>query len=90
MLLISIADARRVQEERRQAVTENAQQPGLKRQKLIAVVAATLLFTGIGGSLIVGRGVAATAEHAAVAIDDFTFGPGTITVKRGTTVTWTN
>lgn len=35
-------------------------------------------------------GIAATVEQAAVTIDDFAFGPGSITVKRGTTVTWTN
>ena len=35
-------------------------------------------------------GVAATVEQAAVTIDGFAFGPDAITVKRGTTVTWTN
>ena len=55
-----------------------------------AVVVATLLLAGVGGSLIVGRGAAATAAQAAVTIDDFAFGPGMIKVKRGTTVTWTN
>ncbi|HXQ53276.1 MAG TPA: cupredoxin family copper-binding protein [Stellaceae bacterium] len=40
--------------------------------------------------LLVGAGLAAAAEHAAVTIGDFAFKQGTITVKRGTTVTWTN
>ena len=35
-------------------------------------------------------GIAATAERAVVTIEDFAFGPGTITVPRGTVVTWTN
>jgi plastocyanin len=30
------------------------------------------------------------AQGAAVSIDNFTFGPQTLTVKAGTTVTWTN
>ena len=53
---------------------------------LAAVVALLLL----GGAFLGGRGIAATVAQANVAIDDFAFGPGTITVKRGTTVTWTN
>jgi plastocyanin len=40
-----------------------------------------------GGVLFAG---AQTAAAAAVGIDNFTFNPATVTVKAGTTVTWTN
>ncbi len=33
---------------------------------------------------------AARAEDAAITIDNFTFGPATLTVKAGTSVVWTN
>jgi plastocyanin len=41
------------------------------------------------------RGLAASAEHSQtssveVKIDNFSFGPATLTVAAGTTVTWTN
>lgn len=55
-----------------------------------AVALAALLLAGIGGSFLAARSVAATAQRAAVAIDDFAFHQPTITVKLGTTVTWTN
>ena len=40
-----------------------------------------------GGVLFAG---AQTAAAAGVGIDNFTFNPATVTVKAGTTVTWTN
>ncbi|HTB03837.1 MAG TPA: plastocyanin/azurin family copper-binding protein, partial [Bradyrhizobium sp.] len=40
-----------------------------------------------GGVLFAG---AQTAAAAVVGIDNFTFNPATVTVKAGTTVTWTN
>jgi len=40
-------------------------------------------------SLLLG-GVHAYAEDASVTIDNFTFSPAELTVKVGTTVTWTN
>jgi plastocyanin len=42
------------------------------------------------GEFLMSYGVAATAQNVSVAIDNFAFGPGTITVKRGTRVIWTN
>ena len=54
------------------------------------IVAAGL---GAATGLILGAGVllAAPADRAAaISIDNFTFTPPTLTVKAGTTVTWTN
>jgi plastocyanin len=49
---------------------------------------------GLGGvtGLMLGAGVlfATAADPSNVAIDNFTFTPATLTVKAGTTVTWTN
>jgi plastocyanin len=44
----------------------------------------------VSGLVIVRSGLAAGVAGAVVTIDNFAFGPGTITVKRGTTVTWLN
>lgn len=61
----------------------------LGRRFVVALAVSLVLL--LAGGLFLGRhGIAATVAGAAVAIDDFAFGPGTITVKRGTTVTWTN
>ena len=53
------------------------------RMTACAAVAATLGFGALGAAL-------AAAPGAAVTIDNFAFGPTPITVKAGTTVTWTN
>ena len=57
-----------------------------------ALVAAALgAATATALSAVVLPGWADTAAQAtAVSIDNFTFGPQTLTVKAGTTVTWTN
>ncbi len=57
-----------------------------------AVVAAALVAAAVSAA---GAGEARQAEKgtppaAAVTIDNFRFAPQTVTVKRGTTVTWTN
>ena len=59
-------------------------------RRLAVALAAVVALLLVGGAILGGRGIAATMPQAAVTIDDFAFGPGTITVKRGTTVTWTN
>jgi plastocyanin len=56
---------------------------------------AILAAAGLGAitGLMLGAGVLLTAAAdpaATVSIDNFTFTPGTLTVKAGTTVTWTN
>ncbi|HUB96296.1 MAG TPA: cupredoxin family copper-binding protein [Stellaceae bacterium] len=53
-------------------------------------VAATLLLALAGGLFLARHGIAATMERGAVVIDDFAFGPNNLTVKAGTTITWTN
>jgi plastocyanin len=54
----------------------------------------TLLATlGVAALLISGTGatfVADSADHAQILIKDFMFTPTTVTIKAGTTVTWTN
>jgi plastocyanin len=55
------------------------------------VIGSTLLGALVGVVLAAGV-LFARADNAAtaVSIDNFTFGPQTLTVKAGTTVTWTN
>jgi plastocyanin len=65
----------------------------MRRSVSIAVLTATLLFGA--GTIIMGtKNVLASAqqkpETAEVKIDNFSFGPATLTVPVGTTVTWTN
>ena len=52
------------------------------------VVAAALLASGSGGFTASAR--QAQTSSAEVKIDNFSFGPGALTVAAGTTVTWTN
>ncbi len=54
---------------------------------LMAAVVATVLLEGSHDISANQQPPATTAE---VKIDNFSFGPGTITVTAGTTVTWTN
>lgn len=53
----------------------------------LAVAVALLLFAG---SWLGWHSFAATTSPNEVVIDNFAFGPGTLTVPRGTKVTWTN
>jgi amicyanin len=58
---------------------------------LRSVIAAAALGAVVGSALAGGVLVArAQAPATAVSIDNFTFGPPKLTVKAGTTVTWTN
>ena len=56
-----------------------------------SVIAATVLGAAVG-SLLAASVLFARAEGSTsmVSIDNFSFGPQTLTVKAGTTVTWTN
>jgi amicyanin len=59
---------------------------------LRTAVSAALIGAAIG-SVLAGGVLLAQAQSpaaAAVSIDNFTFNPPTLTVKAGTTVTWTN
>ena len=52
--------------------------------------AATVALPLFAGSWLGWNGLAAAQSPHEVVIDDSAFGPGTLTVPRGTTVTWTN
>jgi amicyanin len=52
------------------------------------IVAAALLISGSGG--FKASAEQAQASNAEVKIDNFSFGPATLMVAAGTTVTWTN
>ncbi len=59
---------------------------------LRSAISAALIGAAVGsvlaGGMLFAR--AQTPAAAAIAIDNFTFNPQTLTVKAGTTVTWTN
>lgn len=59
----------------------------LGRRVLLALAVVLALVSGL---VVVRSGLAADVVGAVVTIDNFAFGPGTITVKRGTKVTWLN
>jgi plastocyanin len=59
-------------------------------RRFALTVAASVALLLVSGALLGGRGAGAAVEQATVVIDNFAFGTGTITVQRGTTVTWTN
>ena len=65
----------------------------MRRSVSIAVLTMALV-VGLGAISIGQRSVLASAQQKAetteVKIDNFSFGPGTLTVPAGTTVTWTN
>ena len=55
------------------------------------IVATLLLGAAVGSVLAAGMGLARAEEPAsAISIDNFSFTPAMLTVKAGTTVTWTN
>lgn len=57
----------------------------------IALAALGLSIAGLrAGTANEGQGAARQQRSADVKVDNFTFGPGTLTVPVGTKVTWTN
>ena len=60
----------------------------MMRSAIAAAVLGAVIGSGLAGGVLVAR--AQTAAAAAVSIDNFTFNPQQMTVKAGTTVTWTN
>jgi plastocyanin len=61
------------------------------RKNLAAtMLGAAILVALLCGALYMRQGFAASDAKAAVTIDNFSFSPTTLTVKRGTTVVWTN
>jgi amicyanin len=59
----------------------------MMRSAIAAAVLGAVIGTGLAGGVLVAR---AQTTAAAVSIDNFTFNPQKLTVKAGTTVTWTN
>jgi amicyanin len=59
----------------------------MMRSAIAAAVLGAVIGTGLAGGVLVAR---AQTAAAAVSIDNFTFNPQKLTVKAGTTVTWTN
>jgi amicyanin len=57
------------------------------RSVIAAAVFGAIVGSGLAGGVLVAR---AQTSSSAVVIHNFTFTPQTLTVKAGTTVTWTN
>jgi plastocyanin len=60
----------------------------MMRNAIAAAVLGAVVGSGLAGGVLVAR--AQTTVAAVVSIDNFTFSPQQLTVKAGTTVTWTN
>lgn len=66
-------------------------QPGRAASTLVpALVALVVALAAFGALILVGPAAPAGAGATSVAIVDYAYGPATLTVVRGTTVTWTN
>jgi plastocyanin len=63
----------------------------MMRSAIAAALIGAVVGTGLAGGVLVAR-AQSPAQSAAttVSIDNFTFSPPKLTVKAGTTVTWTN
>jgi amicyanin len=59
----------------------------MMRSAIAAAILGAVVGIGLAGGVMVAR---AQTAAAAVSIDNFTFNPQKLTVKAGTTVTWTN
>jgi len=59
----------------------------MMRSAIAAAVFGAVVGSGLAGGALIAR---AQSPASAVSIDNFTFNPQKLTVKAGTTVTWTN
>jgi amicyanin len=59
----------------------------MMRSAVAAAMLGAVIGTGLAGGIIVAR---AQNAATAISIDNFTFTPATVTIKAGTTVTWSN
>ena len=59
-------------------------------KRCVITLAAVLVLLLASGAWLGWRSLAATSSPADVVIDDYKFDPATLTVPRGTKVTWTN
>jgi plastocyanin len=60
----------------------------MMRSAIAAAVLGAVVGTGLAAGVLVAG--AQSPATTAISIDNFTFTPATVTVKAGTTVTWTN
>jgi plastocyanin len=60
------------------------------RSAISAALMGAVVGSVLAGGVLFARAQTPAAAAAAVGIDNFTFNPQTVTVKAGTTVTWTN
>ena len=60
------------------------------RSAISAALIGAVVGSVLAGGVLFARAQTPAAAAAAVGIDNFTFNPQTVTVKAGTTVTWTN
>ena len=59
----------------------------MMRSAIFATVLGAVIGSGLAGGVLVAR---AASPVTGISIDNFTFNPQSLTVKAGTTVTWTN
>ena len=57
---------------------------------IVPAVIAIVVLSAAGSRAVTAQAQQASAKTADVKIDNFSFGPGTMTVAVGTTITWTN
>jgi plastocyanin len=62
----------------------------MKKVGVVGLLIATVLIAGCYGTQTTTLTVPTTATANSVEIKGFAFNPGTITIKKGTTVTWTH
>jgi plastocyanin len=63
----------------------------MMRSAIAAALLGAVVGTGLAGGVLMARAQSpAQVAATAVSIDNFTFSPQKLTVKAGTTVTWTN
>jgi plastocyanin len=60
------------------------------RTTISAALMGAAVGTVLAGGMLLAQAQAPAAQAAAISIDNFTFNPQSLTVKAGTTVTWTN
>ncbi|MFB3920301.1 MAG: cupredoxin family copper-binding protein [Terriglobia bacterium] len=56
----------------------------------LVTLALVVMATASARPQVETTGKSASGEHTEVSIDNFSFGPATLTINAGTTVTWTN
>jgi plastocyanin len=60
------------------------------RASVAGVAMVAMLLFAVGGRTAIAKAPQAAGAPVEVKIDNFSFGPGTVTVPVGTTVVWTN